>query len=531
MDTFSIAPVVMAVIGIAVVVLLAIGATIKRIHVAGPNEAFIVTGRKSKRGTNESVMADLTGQKVVMGASVFVLPFVQQLHTMDLSSRRIPVSVRGAVTKLGVKVDLEGVAIVKVGGNEDLIRSAAQRFLQQQDEIVPSTQEVLSGALRSIVGSLTVEEIIRDRAAFANMVADASETSLTGQGLVLDTFQIQDVRTEGSYLNDLGRPEQARASRDAQIAEAQARQRAEEERLLAEEAIAVSERQLALKRAEIQAETDAARARADASGPLAEANRQQEVLAEQEKVAEREAALRERRLDTEVRRPADAERYRVEQDAEARRNAAVFTADAERQAAIAAAQAEAERARLVGEGERSKRAALADAIKVEAAAEAERLRLAGEGERTKREALAEAIRAEGAADADAVRARGDAEASAIRERADAFSEFGEAAVLEMLIRVLPDTVAKASEPMGNIDNLTVISTDGASKLPAEVANNVHQGVKMLADLTGVDIPALITRFAGQTTDSPRSTNTDDTGSDDLDNEAAAGDDTGLAQHD
>jgi len=110
---------------------------------------------------------------------------------------------------------------------------------------------VLAGALRSIVGRLAIEEIIQDRAAFASAVAEEAETSLTGQGLVLDTFQLQDIKAEGTYLADLGRPEAARVVKEAASAEARARQASEQEQLLAEEAIAISNRQLALKRAEI----------------------------------------------------------------------------------------------------------------------------------------------------------------------------------------------------------------------------------------------------------------------------------------
>jgi hypothetical protein len=155
--------------GIAVLVLLLVLLVLSRIKVAGPNQAFIVTGRQGREVTSASGVTsrDASGQKVVMGASVFVLPVVQKLHTMDLSSRRIPVGIRGAVSKQGVKADLEGVAIVKVGGTEDSIRAAAQRVLNQQDGIDTFTSEVLAGALRSIVGRLTIEEIIRDPARWA----------------------------------------------------------------------------------------------------------------------------------------------------------------------------------------------------------------------------------------------------------------------------------------------------------------------------------------------------------------------------
>ncbi|HCA85221.1 MAG TPA: flotillin, partial [Streptomyces sp.] len=254
-------PVLVAVIGVVVLLVLLAVIVVSRYKVAGPNEAFIITGRRGKKSVDavtSRVSYDTSGQKVVVGGGVFVVPFVQHRHVMDLSSRHIPVAVRGAITLRGVKVDLDGVAIVKVGGDEDAIRAAAQRFLQQQSGVVGFTQEVLSGALRSIVGRMSVEDVIRDRAAFAGQVAEEAEASLSGQGLVLDTFQIQDISAEGSYLKDLGRPEAARARQEADTAEADARRIAEQARLRAEEEIAIAERVLALRQAEIKAETDAA---------------------------------------------------------------------------------------------------------------------------------------------------------------------------------------------------------------------------------------------------------------------------------
>ncbi|MEU4984319.1 SPFH domain-containing protein [Streptomyces sp. NPDC021969] len=458
-------PVVIAVVGVVVLLVLLALVVVSRYKVAGPSEAFIVTGRRGKRSTDPEtgrVFTDNSGQKVVVGGGVFVVPFVQQRFTLDLSSRHIPVAVRGAVTLRGVKANLEGVAIVKVGGTEDAIRAAAQRFLMQQDGIVGFTQEVLSGALRAIVGRMSVEDVIRDRAAFAGQVAEEAEASLSGQGLVLDAFQIQDITTEGSYLEDLGRPEAARAKQEADIAEAVARRAAEQARLKAEEEIAVAQRTLYLKQAEIKAETDQASARANASGPLAEAARQQDILAEQEKVAERQAALKDRQLDTEVRKPADAQRYAAEQEAEARRVARVKQAEAERAAGIAAAQAEAERARLTGEGEKQRRSALADAVRLE-----------------------------GDAEAAAIGAKGAAEAEAMEKKADAFDRYGDAAVLQMLVEVLPQVVAKAAEPLAAVDKMTVISTDGASRLTRTVADNVAQGMELLGSTTGVDLASLL----------------------------------------
>lgn len=483
-------PLVIAIGGGVLLFFLLVLFVISRIKVAGPNQAFIVTGRKGRatRSVDGSQIRDLSGQKVVMGASVFVLPVVQRLHALDLSSRGIRVEISGAVSKQGIRTNLQGVAIVKVGGAETAIRAAGQRFLHQQDEVDQFTREVLAGALRSIVGRLTVEEIIRDRAAFASAVAEEAELSLTNQGLVLDTFQLQDIFAEGTYLDDLGRPEAARVLKDAAIAEAQARQAAERERLLAEESIAESQRNLEIKKAAIQAEIDAAHAQSEAAGPLAKAERDQAILTEQHKVAERNAELTDRKLDTEVRKPADAARYQVEQEAEGARNADVFRADAARQATIAAAQAEAEQARLTGEGERARRSALAEANAVEGAKE-------GESEQRRRSSIAEAIEREGQAEAEAILARGKAEAEAMALKAEAFEKYGEAAVLDLLVRVMPEVVGAASEPMKAIDRMTVISTDGASSLSKTVASNVAQGLQLGTELTGVDLAALLSKLA------------------------------------
>jgi flotillin len=484
-------PLVTAIVGAGVLVLLIVWFVLSRIRVAGPNQAFIITGRKgrSQRPQDGTSLADLSGQKVVMGASVFVMPVVQRLYILDLSSREIPVTISGAVSKQGIRCDADAVAIVKVGGSAESIRSAAQRFLHQQDKVATFTAQVLAGALRAIVGRLTVEEIIRDRAAFASAVAEEAEHTLTHQGLVLDAFQLEDIRTAGTYLQDLGRPEAARVLKAAAIAEAQARQNAEQERMRAEEIIAESERNLALKKASVQAEIDAATAKSAAAGPLAQAERQQAILMEQQKVAERNAELKQRELDTEVRKPADAARYKLEQEAEAARNAAVFRADAERQATIAAAQASAEQARLLGEGEKARRAALADANAIEGAKQ-------GEAEQRRRSSIAEAVEREGAAEASAILARGQAEAEAMQAKADAFAQYGEAAILDLLVRIMPQVVSAASAPMSAIDKMTVISTDGAGSLAKTVASNVAQGLQLGTDLTGIDLAALLARLGG-----------------------------------
>ena len=484
---FGLDPLLTGIIGTILLVVLIIWLIASRYRVARPNEAYIITGSRGKAVTNAQtgvVSTDLSGQKVIMGGGVFVVPFIQRLHVLDLSSRRIMVQIRNAVSGQGIKLNLDGVAIVKVGGNVDSIRAAAQRFLMQQDEVETFTQETLAGSLRSIVGGLSVEQIIRDRAAFAQRVADEAEASLTGQGLVLDTFQIQDITDDGTYLRDLGRPESAKVGQIAAVAEAEARREAEQARIRAEQEIAISERALVLKKAEIKAETDAALAQAAASGPLAQADRDQAILTEQEKVAVRQAALKDRQLDTEVRKPADAERYKMETEAQGRRNSEIFEAEARKAASIAAAEAEAEKARLTGVGEQSRRSALAEAEAIEGAKR-------GEAEKARRVAEADAVRAEGEAQAAAVAAVGAAEAEAMDKRAAAFAKYNEAAVLQMLVDVLPQVAREVAAPMASIDNLTVLSTEGAAALPKQVNDNVVQTVEMIKNTTGIDLLKLL----------------------------------------
>ncbi|TNM64679.1 flotillin family protein [Streptomyces sp. NP160] len=492
------------IIGVIVVVVLVVVFSIaRRYKIASPSEAFIVTGRKGKAVTNPEtgqVSTDLSGQRVVMGGGVFVKPLVERVHVLSLSSRRISVKIGGAVSKQGIRLNLDAVAIVKVGGSEDNVRAAAQRFLHQQDEIESFTQEVLAGSLRSIVGTLTVDEIIRDRAAFAAQVAEESISSLSNQGLVLDTFQIQDVSDDTNYLRDLGRPEAAAAARNAAIAEAAARREASQAQAKADEAIAESQRDLDLRRSAFKADTDRAAADAEAAGSLAKAERDQEVLTSQERVAERQAALTERQLDTQVRKPADAARYQAEQEAQGRRNAEIYQAEGAKATAIAEAQAEAERTRLAtaANAERATTFAKADAdaARVAAAAAAEKVRLEGEAELARRTAIANAVRAEGEAEAAAIRAKGEAEAETQRLRAEAFERYGQAATTQMVVEALPLVARELAAPMSAISDLTVISTDGASALSKGVATNLTETLELVRRTTGVDVGALLRRAGG-----------------------------------
>ena len=460
---------------------------VSRYKVAKPNEAIIVSGRKGKTGAP---------QKVVTGG-VFVWPVIQQSSILNLSARRISVGVRSAVSKQGIRLNVDGVAVVRVNAeDEGSIRAVASRYLSQQDKIAEDTSEVLSGALRSIIGRMTVTEILSDRVGFAKEVAEVTESSLTGTGLALDSFQIQDIIDEGygsepgTYLRDLERPEAARAAQEAAIAEAEAKKMSERKRIEAEQAVLEATRELELRTAAIQAETDAAKAVAAAAGPLAVAEREQVVLAEKQKVAVQQAELTDRQLDTDVRKPADAQRYKTEVEAEADRIARVKKAEADKAATIAAAEAKAKQDELTGVGEQKRRTALAEAQAYEVTKE-------GEAERAKRAALAEAVRLEGSAEAEATLAVGQAEAEAMEKKADAFNKYNQAAVLEMVVGVLPTVAKELAAPLAAIDNLTVLSTEGASAVSKSVTDNFTQLQHMLKSAVGVDLTGIIEGFVNK----------------------------------
>ncbi|MGH8882166.1 MAG: SPFH domain-containing protein, partial [Stackebrandtia sp.] len=186
-------PLVATITGACLLVVLVVWMVLSRIKVAGPNEAFVVTGRKGRRTVSADgvTTTDLSGQKVVMGAAVFVMPVTRRLYRVDLSSRRIMVRVTGVPSSQGIRVNMESIAIVKVGGTTESVRAAAQRFLNQESEISGFTEQALAGTARAVLGRLTVDQLIADRSAVASNIADEAESSLTHQGLMLDSFHIE----------------------------------------------------------------------------------------------------------------------------------------------------------------------------------------------------------------------------------------------------------------------------------------------------------------------------------------------------
>ncbi|WP_309106058.1 SPFH domain-containing protein [Arthrobacter sp.] len=449
------------------------------IRFAKPNEAMLITG-KSDPNPTEDMSEDQS--RVVINNRAFVNPITERVSHISLSSRQVEVTIE-AISNNGIQLRLAGVAQVKVGGDKASVRKAAQRFLDQQDAIDHYTQETLSGSLRSIVGTLSVDAIIKDRAQFAASVKEEAEHSMTNQGLVIDTFQIKSVEDSSGYLKNLGRPEAALVARNASIAEANSQREAAEAKALADQKTAEAEQKLALRRAELKQETDARQAEADAAGPLAQAEQQQAIILKNQQVVARQAELREKELDIEVRKPADAAKYKVETEAAA--DLARRTRISEATKVEAAAELETRKLKATGNEVEARALAAANTAKGNAETEINKIRGLAE---------AEVIKSKGVAEADVIGLRGKAEAGAIEAQAKAYSEFNEAAILNKVLEVLPGIAREIASPMGAISNMTVISNDGASQLSKNVSSGVQETAQMLKDTTGFDVIEMLSGF-------------------------------------
>jgi len=444
-----------------------------RYKVAGANEALIRSGRAAP-GTGAAV-----GLKVVRGGGVIVLPLFHKLGKLKLTARQINVNLADAVTRQGIKVAVQGVATFKIGADEESIRNAAERFLDSDDSQVDSiVKNVLEGSLRSIVGTLTVEELNLDRQKFQQAVQEAAKGDLATSGLLIDSFTIQAIGGEAlEYMELVGQQELSRRERDARMAKATADQEASVREAESQQIKLNAARDVALREAEIQTLTQAAQARAAQAGPLAQAEAQQEVTRKLTELAQLEADRKAKELLTSTVRPAEA-------DAEA----AIRRAEGEKGAQIAAAQADAERVKLAGQAE-----AAVTVAKGEAAAKIVSLTADADAHKTE---------VEGNAEASIVFAKGDAEAKALALRAEAYRQFNDAAVLQTVLSMLPEIVRAAAEPIGRIQTLTVLSSDGASDVVKTATDTLAQASATIKGLTGIDLPAVISNALSGTSEEP-----------------------------
>jgi flotillin len=437
-----------------------------RVKKVGPNEVLVISGRGEGRRDPEAGEMK-SNFRIITGGRSFIWPVLERVDLLSLEIMTIDVTTPDVPSSQGVPVTVDGVAQVKIGSDENSIRTAAIQFLSKsREEIRHIAHETLAGHLRAILGTLTVEQLYRDREAFAQKVQEVSGDDMASMGLEIVSFVIKDISDEEGYLEALGRPRiaqvkrdaaigEAEADRDATIESARARQEGESATFLAETRIAESRKDFEVEQAAFQSQSNRKKAEADLAYTLQENIVNQEVQAEaiqveivskekQIEVQQQESLRREQELDATVRKPAEAERFKIQTLAEARQYQ----------------------------------------LQTEAVGEAEAIRLRGEAE------------------ADAARAVGMAEAEVIRQKAEAWKEYSEAAILQQLLDRLPEVASAVAQPLSKTDRIVVISNGengsgtGAAKVSQDVANIVAQVPATVEALTGFDLLEAIGNLAG-----------------------------------
>jgi uncharacterized membrane protein YqiK len=249
--------------------------------------------------------------RVVIGHGTFATPVFRKVRYLTLSMQEAEVAEQ-CVTKQGIALNIRAVIAFKVGNDEESIVNAGQRFLSDQDQMSVLTGRIFAGHLRSIIGSMTVEEIITERQKLATEVLDGSKVEMGTIGLIVDSMQIQSIDDLGAgYIAAMAAPNNAAIQRQAKIAQAQADQAAADAQQQSARKQAEYARETSVVQAQYKAEVDKAQAEAAQAGPLAEASAQKAVIAAQSELARQQAELRQQQLVSEVVRPAEAEAERV----------------------------------------------------------------------------------------------------------------------------------------------------------------------------------------------------------------------------
>jgi len=478
---------VIVVAGILLMFFVAIGVYASRFKKVGPNQVLVISGRKQKIINPVTRKKEEIGFRIVKGGGVFIWPIFERVDVLSLEIMTIEVETPEVYTEQGVPVTVDGVAQVKVKGDAISIRTASEQFLSKSAaEVRNVAHETLAGHLRAILGMMTVEEIYKDRDAFAQRVQEVSSVDMANMGLDIVSFTIKNIHDDQGYLNALGQARtaevkrdaaigQAMAARDATIKSAQARQEGETAKYEAETKIAESEKDYAVQKANYDAEVNKQKAAAELAYTIQQNIENQKVKAEevqisivdkqkQIQVQQQEALRKEQELEATVRKPAAAEQYRIE-----------TLANAEKTRTETEATGQATATRVAGEAE-------ADATRARG--------LAG----------AEVVKAKGMAEAEVIRAQGIAQAHAMQEKAEAWQEYNQAAIIEQLIDGLPQVAEAIAMPLAQTERIVIISNGGdggagASKVTRDVTDIIAQVPETVKALTGVDIIAAIKNLA------------------------------------
>ena len=447
-------------IAAAVVVLLGIFLGLGYLK-APPDTAFIISGLGKKR--------------ILIGKAGWRFPFLERVDKLSLQVMSVDVKTSEAVpTNEFINVMVDGVANVKVSSDPKLLERAAEALLNMKPaQMIAMITQVLEGNMREIVGSVGLKEMVQDRQGVAKKVSENVIPDMEKLGIELVNFNIQNFRDNAGTIENMGidnveqirknaQIAKANAQRDIAIASAHAQEESNAVQVETDKKIAEQNAALAVQQAEMQIRADTKKAEADAAYSIQQENQRKTIevtrtnadIARREKeaeLAEKEVAIRERKLDAEVRKAADAKKYQAEREAEA---------------------------------DLIRRQRDADAKKYEALQEAEA-----------RKAAAEAARFAMEQEAEGIRAKGLAEAEAIEKKAEAQRKMGEASILEMYLAALPEVVKNAAAPLAQTDKIVMYGDGNSSRLVKDVMQSSSQIIEGLKESTGIDLTAIISGFA------------------------------------
>lgn len=429
---------------------------------APPDTAYIISGMGKKR--------------ILIGKAGWRIPFLERVDKLSLQVMTVDVKTSEAVpTNEFINVMVDGVANVKVSSDPELLPRAAEALLgMRQQELIAMVTQVLEGNMREIVGSVGLKEMVQDRQGVAKKITENVVPDMNKLGIEVVNFNIQNFRDNAGTIENMGidnveqirknaQIAKANAQRDIAIATSQAQQEANAVKVDAEKKIAEQNAELSVQQAEMQVRADTKKAEADAAYSIQQENQRKTIeitranadIARREKeaeMAEKEIAIRERKLDAEVRKAADAKKYEAEREAEAELVRRQREADAQKYEAIQRAEAQK--------------------------AEADAARYAMEQE------------------AEGIRAKGIAEAEAIEKKAEAQKKMGEASIIEMYLAALPEVVKNAAMPLAQTDKIVMYGDGNSTKMVRDVVNSSNQILEGLKESTGIDLAGMLSGYVG-----------------------------------
>lgn len=440
---------------------------------ASPDKAYIISGLRKK-------------PKVLIGKAGIKIPFLEKKDELSLQLIPIDVKTSNAVpTADYININVDAAVNVKISDNPEYLNLAAQNFLNKKTEYIANVaREVLEGNMREIVGKMNLEEMVSDRQKFAQLVKENAEPDLAAMGLDIVSFNVQNFVDGNGVIENLGvdnivkiqkNAAISRAESEKEIAKAQAnaRKEANDAQINAATEIAIKENELEIKKAELKKNADIKKAEADAAYKIQEEEQRKTVeittananIAKQEKeilLKQREAEVMEQALDAEIKKKAEAQKFARQQQSDA---------------------------------ELYERQRKAEAEKFEKEKEAEALKATAEAQKFAKVQEAEGIRMLGEAEARAIEAKGVAEAEAMEKKAEAMKKYGQAAMMEMIVKALPEMARAIAEPLQTIDKVTIIDSgsgnNGVSSMGDYVPSVLAKTIETVKETTGLDITEIM----------------------------------------